>query len=366
MNRVVVGGAYVKTICHANSWIVDSTPPSAVILGGTLDDSSAALTFRLSYNATDSLSFIQAIRVGLGASRYDSAVKPWETRCRRAKEDGTCADTDEKTATLVAATDIVIPTTAPGDQPMFIRLAAINNVKLLSLLADSLRLVYDQSAPIAGDVFNSDHTHHNRKWMAGTKVDISWAGFEDPESSITRYEVCLGTAPQACDAVDAVDVVANKHTVEMSVDASYHNTELFATVTAFNGGFKTLSVNASGAAFRVDLTPPLPGTVAVVNAMNLPTQFVGDDHFARATWQGFSDPESLVVNYEFAVGTAAEPEEFLRFHAVGCDLNDDLCLINVSETHALLLAHKAAAIVSIRATNGAGATVASQSAPFTG
>jgi hypothetical protein len=202
--------------------------------------------------------------------------------------------------------------------------------------------------------------------MFGSKVDISWMGFEDPESGITKYQVCLGTAPGRCDASATVVAGTSQHTIELAVNNGLHNTELFATVVAFNGGFKTMSVNATGIAFLVDLTPPVAGTVTALDADDTPVSFVGKSHFARAKWEGFVDPESQVVNYEFAVGTAVEPEKFFRFHSVGCDLDDELCLISVFEAHTLTLAHKASAIVSIRGTNGAGATATSESSPFTG
>jgi hypothetical protein len=94
MNRVVVGGAHVKTICHSNSWIIDSTPPTVEANGGNFDEETRI--FSLDYSATDNGSYVRSIRIGLGASAHDTAVRPWELICREPTEGNGCADTDQE------------------------------------------------------------------------------------------------------------------------------------------------------------------------------------------------------------------------------------------------------------------------------
>ena len=361
-NRVVLGGAHVKTICHTNSWIIDSTPPVVAITGGLLHEESRL--FDLDYTAMDNGSFIRSLRIGIGASAHDTSVRPWELICREPTEGPGCADSDKSSATVASRMQLTIPAT---DRPVFVRIASINNAKLLTREPKYFRLVADETPPLPGTVFNSKHTNVNNRWMSGYAVSISWDGFNDPESSIAGYEVCLGTSPGLCDAsVRTVQGLHGFFSADLMVKEGLHSQKLYATVVARNGAFKPQFVNASGSAFTIDLTSPKAGAVTVVNSVNEQINVVGESHLVRVSWHGFADAESLVVNYEVAVGSNDDAEEYLPFHPVGCERSDDACLVNVYETHGLTLPHKARAKVTIRATNGAGQTVLNQSSFFTG
>ena len=361
-NRVVEGGAHIKTICHTNSWIVDTTPPDVSTTGGYFDEVNRV--FALEYTANDGGSFIRSLRIGIGASAHDTSVRPWELICREPTEGPGCADSDERSTTVSSSVEVVIPV---SDHPLFVRIGSINNAKLLTREPKYFRLVADETPPLPGTVFNSRHANLNNRWMTGHSVSISWDGFNDPESSIAGYEVCLGTSPGLCDA--SMQTISNERgllSANLMVKEDLPSQNLYATVVAWNGAFKPQFVNASGNAFAIDVTSPKAGAVTVVNGLNEQIDVVGESHLVRVSWHGFSDAESLVVNYEVAVGSNDDPEEYLPFHPVGCERSDDACLVNVYETHGLTLPHKARGKVTVRATNGAGQTVLNQSSFFTG
>jgi hypothetical protein len=270
----------------------------------------------------------------------------------------------KSSATVASRVEIAIPV---SDRPVFVRIASINNAKLLVRETKFFRLVADETPPLAGTVYNSKHTGISKRWMSGYDVSISWDGFTDPESSIAGYSVCLGTRPGLCDAsVQTLSGASNFLSADLTVKEGLHSQQLFATVVARNSAFQPQSVNTSGTAFTIDFSPPKAGRVTVVDEANEAIVFVGQSHFVRASWAGFSDPESLVVNYEIAVGNVDDAEEYLPFHPVGCGRSDDACLVNVYETHALTLPHKADAKVTVRGTNGAGQAVLNHSADFHG
>ena len=86
-----------------------------------------------------------------------------------------------------------------------------------------------------------------------TSVEIFWIGFEDPQSGMSHYEVCIGTKPYDCDVVPKISyLISTKHIINgLSLP---QNRNMYATVTGYNRVNKSISVSSSH--FKVDISPP--------------------------------------------------------------------------------------------------------------
>jgi hypothetical protein len=95
-----------------------------------------------------------------------------------------------------------------------------------------------------------------------------------------------------------------------------------------------------------DVTPPAPGTVNDGTGADIDTQVSTTS--ISATWSGFSDPESGILGYHWAVGTTTGGQDVRPFTSVGTA---------TSATAELSLTGGATYYVTVRATNGAGLAV---------
>jgi len=106
----------------------------------------------------------------------------------------------------------------------------------------------------------------------------------------------------------------------------------------------------------VDTTPPVAGSVNDGwSAPDVDTQ--GSVTTLSANWSGFSDPESAVTGYEWAIGTTSGGEQILPFTPVGLQTTASTSALDL----VLSLPTGSTFYVTIRATNGAGLTVTATS-----
>ena len=87
-----------------------------------------------------------------------------------------------------------------------------------------------------------------------SSVHVTWAGFEDPESGIDHFEMCIGTSPRICDILESINCLLQSNIIKTGLNLPT-GTPLFATVTAYN----KLQLNAtkSSDSFFVDRTYPV-------------------------------------------------------------------------------------------------------------
>ncbi len=106
----------------------------------------------------------------------------------------------------------------------------------------------------------------------------------------------------------------------------------------------------------VDTTAPLAGTVNDGwSAPDVDTQL--SHTTLSANWSGFSDPESGITGYEWAIGTTSGGQQILPFTPVGLQTAASTSAVDL----VLSLATGSTFFVTIRATNGAGLTVTATS-----
>ncbi|HEX7897492.1 MAG TPA: Ig-like domain-containing protein [Planctomycetota bacterium] len=182
-----------------------------------------------------------------------------------------------------------------------------------------------------------------------------------------RLTLETGAADAAADYTDgsgtttltfAFTVAAGQESADLDVPSTLALTLQGGTIRN-NGLDATLTLPAPGAAgslgavkaLVVDGTPPLPGTVS--------DGWTGADvdvQLSRTTiaahWTGFSDPQSGVAGYEWAIGTTAGGQQIRAFAAVGTRTQASTSAVDV----VLALSTGTVCYVTVRATNGTGLT----------
>jgi hypothetical protein len=101
-----------------------------------------------------------------------------------------------------------------------------------------------------------------------------------------------------------------------------------------------------------DMTAPFPGFVNDGGGPDIDTQ--ASTTTIVANWSGFSDPESGITSYQWAIGTTPGGEQTQPFVSVGTAASS-------ASNMALSLINSVTYYVTVRATNGSGLTVSATS-----
>lgn len=208
-----------------------------------------------------------------------------------------------------------------------------------------------------------------------------WGVVEDPDSDVTRVAVGVGSEPGATDIADARqhDDVASRATVGGLQLA--HGARYYFTVVARNAA--GLAASASSDGVVVDLTAPTVGTVVdnpsetaqgsagVSDAVPQPTRDFDCQTGAAgvgAAWSAFSDAESGITSFAWAVGTEPGSADVRAWDHVGLQQAAHDASLVVGATVTTNTTTDAGAVAqsstvlragmvlyaSVRATNGAG------------
>lgn len=92
-------------------------------------------------------------------------------------------------------------------------------------------------------------------------------------------------------------------------------------------------------------TPPIAGTVFDGSVAGVDSDVTNDATTIYANWSGFSDPETGIAEYEWAIGTTPGGEDEMPFTSVG---------LSTSASEVGPFARGLTYYVTVRATNGAG------------
>lgn len=182
----------------------------------------------------------------------------------------------------------------------------------------------DATAPVAP---TGDWAHVRERFNAstsadidiqtGTRIDVVWADFNDPETGIDHYEVQVEdvTGPVAVPVLEWSNVQLATHFAHSALAIEHAHTYR-TRVRAFNaaGGWTEIQSDA----VAVDLTPPVAGSVR-----DGYTHAGGDVEISArldalaAHWTSFEDPDSAIVDYEWCVGTAPGKSDVVECQSVG-------------------------------------------------
>jgi len=140
-------------------------------------------------------------------------------------------------------------------------------------------------------------THFDR-----STLHIQWAGFEDPQSDIDRFEVCVGRRTMECDVVYRFNALLHSNIIRSNVSLPT-KTELYATVWAFN----KVGMHSSGSSngFVVDESAPILKRKPTFNIGETSTKgntAQWDRSLLRLDWK-FVDQESPITSHKLSLLT---------------------------------------------------------------
>ena len=128
-------------------------------------------------------------------------------------------------------------------------------------------------------------------------MSATWFAVEDPQSDVIELTWCVGSKPKSCDLKSKTSLQTNETKASANVSPLVRGTKYFVTLIAVNGAGGTTTMVSDGV--TIDYTPPLAGVV--IAGYNGNTEYVNFGDTMEAHWSGFSDPESGIKSYEFAL-----------------------------------------------------------------
>jgi hypothetical protein len=212
----------------------------------------------------------------------------------------------------------------------------------MSATSDGVQVI-DASPPTAGSVDDGPGADVDAQ-TSTTTIEASWVGFADPETGISAYEWAIGTSPGGEEIQPFTSVGVVTSAVRSGL-ALVYGTTYFTTVRATNGFALTVSATSDGVQV-VDAAPPIPGTVSDGPGADVDNQASATT--VEANWTGFTDPETGIVGYEWAIGTAPGASDVQPFTGVGTATTASASGFNLQSGSTYF--------VVVRATNGAGLT----------
>lgn len=138
-----------------------------------------------------------------------------------------------------------------------------------------------------------------------TEVFVQWHSFDDPESGIQFFEVCLGTSAASFDNIFACKNVGIVNFYLITGLTLSSGSSYYATVRATN--WAQYSAKTTGASILIDTTGPTGGTITY------PKYYYDDGAVIDATWTGIEDPESGLKFQSYALGSSVGGTQFQGF-----------------------------------------------------
>ncbi|CAC5398105.1 unnamed protein product [Mytilus coruscus] len=162
-------------------------------------------------------------------------------------------------------------------------------------------VIIDNSAPIPGLVVVGEPGIHSKYQSDNSSLHATWIGFEDPQSGIDHFEVCIGTQPLICDIMKHWNVSLSSSFVKTQLGLK-DDVPMFVTVRACNK--VELCVERSSQSFIIDDTPPVLITRPFIESINdnqsSIVQIISDPSFFKLRWK-FDDDRSPIVRTTISI-----------------------------------------------------------------
>ena len=201
----------------------------------------------------------------------------------------------------------------------------VTNGAGLSVTRSSDGMLLDVSPPLMGDVIDGnditgiDYNVVLEDW----NVTMSWYGVEDAESGVRS---CIWTIEEEDGSkLLQVDVSNNSNYGQRNVFSNslryrdfpfFRNTTYYNILTCWNKAQLHRIVRSNG--FRVELIWPIPGPVRDGSTEDVDFDYLTSTKRVGANWDPFTDDiGDPVIDYEWAIGTAAGKDDILSFTSVG-------------------------------------------------
>ncbi|XP_064646203.1 uncharacterized protein LOC135499389 [Lineus longissimus] len=292
LNKVAYGGPMSLSVCHTTPLGIDNTPPIFYEMYNFAYNETSFVA-SLDYNATDPESDVMFVDACMGQTSRDCYLVPWVAL-------------NGNTGSLWFQAEI------PSGMLASPKIKIGNHV-LLTTIGVGAPIIIDLTPPEPGEMFDGPHFGYDLNFTKdATQICASWKDFADPESGISKYELGLGTKPDAEDVIERIEyhgrtTQACIDTVKTANLTLQHNTRYYFTIWAWNNAQKMLFVNVSTDGVVVDLTVPVAGEI-VDGGKNAYEDLVFSSKPAtvEAQWRNYYDPESHVIDYEVEVEIAGD------------------------------------------------------------
>lgn len=168
-------------------------------------------------------------------------------------------------------------------------------------------------------------------------VSFRWL-FRDVQSGLVSFVVSVGSLADDTSLVPYHTYASTVESVTYTNLTMTLNTRYFAWISALNGAGLTIKVRNDG--LLVDTTAPLGGTVYDIYPNTINCHIVNNVAFADVAWvtnrqafavaySGFSDPESGLKSFDWAIGVTPGGEEIMPYSEAG-NANSSFALVTAS------------------------------------
>jgi predicted GH43/DUF377 family glycosyl hydrolase len=288
---------------------------------------------------------------GTSSSATDFPLIRLESLSGSSGQSGGCGQGNGRTWTLPATgwadgtnSSVTLPSAAQLPTGYYLLSVIVNGIPGE---ARALKVVPDATPPLSGAV--SDGAAADIDFQGSTTtISGNWSGFSDPESGITGYEWAIGTTPGGTDVQGWTNVGLDTSATNSSLSLA-SGTTYYVAVRVTNGSGLTATAASNGV--MVDTSVPVAG--AVNDGPDADVDFQVSTTMITANWFGFSDPESGISGYEWAIGTTPGGTDIQGWTSVG--------LATSATNSSLSLTAGQTCYVTVRATNGAGLTATASS-----
>ena len=281
----VENGAALKTIVFSERILVDYSPPIKGVV---------------KINGIESLVLLQEgqpLVASWGSFQdYETGIKEYHWKICFAIKISYCVTEFVRIGlkNRVALSDTGID---HGKEYKFVVMAV--NFAGLKTIAVSNSFILDQTSPETGIVINGFDLFRESYYQSSpTQIVAYWEGFQDKDSRISRFEVCIGLIPGLCDVSDYQNIGLANSTIVGNLNLT-HNATYFTTVRATNGASQTAFASSSG--ITLDNTEPIGGKLR--DGEDLDMDVTTQDLFVSMNWDEFHDPESGIFKYIVCTGT---------------------------------------------------------------
>ncbi|KAJ7389333.1 hypothetical protein OS493_032189 [Desmophyllum pertusum] len=205
-------------------------------------------------------------------------------------------------------------------------------------------LVFDSTPPLPGKVCIGQPSIRNEKktFISNNSVIIFWGEFTDPESGIKSCKISV------LDQAGNVFFSAVRNT-------SSGNITLPGSINVLHGGYNASLecinnaglASSSSSAFVIDHTPPIQtGPIIAGVSRDHSFQYQSDINSVTALWPPFTDRESGIEKYYFAIGTQPYEDDVVSFENI-------YLATRITKTD-LSISHGGTYFITVIATNLAG------------
>ena len=301
----VENGAGIETAEYSGRIVVDDTPPSK----GTVSVSNK-----------NTLVFVQEGKPFTaswsGFVDFESNIKMFQWKVCSVNQPSECVSEFVNVGlnTALILNDVGIEQGLEYN----VVIKALNFAKL-QVTAVSNPFILDKTPPDSGMVFDGEKYLKDKVYQSlSAEISVCWKGFQDKESGIKRYEVCVGSKSGLCDVSVFKKFGLATKAIISNLNLT-HNETYFTTVRAVNGADQTSIATSNG--IFIDLTSPEGD--GLIDGDNFDLDVTAFGSYVSASWDEFHDPESGLLKYVICAGTMKGSCDILPLTTV----NDKLAVI---------------------------------------